>query len=262
MKRSMNGFAFMTLLILAFGCNSSKNMTNKEAALLLSNEWKLNNVGGLAIPQSSDAALIFQADQKVFGSTGCNRLNGTFETKSKKGLQFSPLATTRMSCMDGNQGDIERKFLDALARTTSWKISDGFLSLMDDKTTLATLIANTNSGSNATGLSGDWELNYITGPKITFDGLYPDKKPTISFNLADSSASGNSSCNSYSVPVEIDGHKISFGEGLATLMACEGEGETVYLQTLRKVKTYKVSEDNKTLELIMDGIPMMRFTRK
>lgn len=260
MKRLMKGFAFMTILVLTVGCNSSKNIISQDANPLLANEWKLNNVGGLAIPQSSDAGLIFQADMKVFGSTGCNRLNGTFETKGKKSLQFSPLTTTRMSCMEGNQGDIERKFLDALARTQSWNISDGLLSLMEDKTTLATFIANT--GSNTAGLTGNWELNYITGPKITFEGLYPDKKPTISFNLADSSASGNSSCNSYSVPVEINGDKISFGEGLATLMACEGNGETVYLQTLRKVKTYKLSEDNKTLELIMDGIPMMRFTRK
>ena len=104
--------------------------------------------------------------------------------------------------------------------------------------------------------------SYITGPRITFDGLYPDKKPTIIFNLADSSASGNGSCNSYTAPVEMDGDKISFGEGLATLMACEGDGETVYFQTLRKVKSFKISKDKNTLELIMDGVPMMRFVRK
>ena len=27
-----------------------------------------------------------------------------------------------------------------------------------------------------------WELDYISGPRIAFEGLYPDKKPQISFN--------------------------------------------------------------------------------
>src|SRR5690606_39054182 len=124
------------------------------------------------------------------------------------------------------------------------------------------VFAKLSKAEQSAGLNGTWELNFITGPRITFDGLYPDKKPTIIFNLADSSASGNSRCNSYTVPLEVNEQKISFGEGLATLMACEGDGETVYFQTLRKVKEYKISEDNNTLELILDGVPMMRFTRK
>src|SRR6218665_3958733 len=46
-------------------------------------------------------------------------------------------------------------------------------------------------------LEGTWELNYITGPRITFDGLFPNKKPTIIFNTKDNQVSGNNSCNTY-----------------------------------------------------------------
>lgn len=36
---------------------------------------------------------------------------------------------------------------------------------------------------NNTALSGNnWELEYLSGPRIAFNGLYPDKKPTITFN--------------------------------------------------------------------------------
>ena len=28
-------------------------------------------------------------------------------------------------------------------------------------------------------LDGSWQLTYISGPRIAFDGLYPDKKPML-----------------------------------------------------------------------------------
>ena len=32
-------------------------------------------------------------------------------------------------------------------------------------------------------LDGTWELNYVAGPRIAFNGLYPNNKPTITFDL-------------------------------------------------------------------------------
>lgn len=49
--------------------------------------------------------------------------------------------------------------------------------------------------STVSKLDGTWELNYISGPRIAFDGLYPDKKPTIVFDSKENRVSGNSSCN-------------------------------------------------------------------
>jgi len=43
-----------------------------------------------------------------------------------------------------------------------------------------------------------WELEYISGPKIAFDGLYPEKKPFIVFTANKNQYSGDSSCNTYS----------------------------------------------------------------
>ena len=42
-------------------------------------------------------------------------------------------------------------------------------------------------------IEGTWQLNYITGPKIAFEGLFPNKKPTIAFNLAENKITGNNS---------------------------------------------------------------------
>lgn len=111
-------------------------------------------------------------------------------------------------------------------------------------------------------LDGTWVLNYISGPRIAFEGLYPNKKPQIVFTVADKRVSGNTGCNSFSGPLVIDGSKISFDQPMAmTKMACPGEGEMVFMETLKKVNTYSVSGGN-TLNLIMGDIAVMRFSKK
>lgn len=119
-------------------------------------------------------------------------------------------------------------------------------------------------GDSFSKLEGTWELNYITGPKIAFDGLYPNKKPTIIFNTKDNQVSGNNSCNSYTGKLVVNGSKIDFTQPMAvTKMMCQdGQGEQVYLNTLQKITSYDITDDGKTLHLISGDIAMMRFTKK
>lgn len=113
-------------------------------------------------------------------------------------------------------------------------------------------------------LEGNWELNYISGPRIAFDGLYPNKKPTINFDLKENHISGNSSCNSFNGKLVLDGNKIDFTQPMAmTKMMCQnGQGEQVFMSTLEKITSYDVTDDGKTLNLISGDIAMMRFTKK
>jgi heat shock protein HslJ len=128
-------------------------------------------------------------------------------------------------------------------------------------------IVSCNSNKSAlkanAGLEGTWQLNYITGPRIAFEGLYPDKKPTITFDLKQNRVSGNNSCNQYFGVLIVDGNKINFKDAKMgmTMMACPGEGENVYMKTLEKIDSYSISEDGKTLNFIMGDIAMMRFEK-
>ena len=116
--------------------------------------------------------------------------------------------------------------------------------------------------SNYTKLEGSWELNYISGPRITFEGLYPNRKPEITFETAAKRVSGNNSCNSFNGPLNADDVKISFTEPMAvTKMACPGDGERVFMETLKTVTSYDVS-DGQTLNFISGDIAVMRFTKK
>ncbi|KAF2517076.1 META domain-containing protein [Flavobacterium foetidum] len=113
-------------------------------------------------------------------------------------------------------------------------------------------------------LEGHWELTYITGPRITFEGLYPNKKPTISFDLKEKKVSGNGSCNSYTGKLVVEANKIDFTQPMAmTKMMClDGQGEQVYMNTLQKVTSYDISDDGKTLNFISGDIATMRFAKK
>ncbi len=113
----------------------------------------------------------------------------------------------------------------------------------------------------ANPLGGTWELDYISGSRIAFGGLYPDRKPVIAFDVENSKISGNTSCNAFNGKLVADGNKISFADPLATTrMMCPGEGERAFLETLKKVNTYAVNGN--TLTFIMGDIAVMRFVRK
>ncbi|WP_281310453.1 META domain-containing protein [Flavobacterium flavigenum] len=113
-------------------------------------------------------------------------------------------------------------------------------------------------------LEGNWELNYISGPRIAFDGLYPNKKPTINFNTKEKMVSGNNSCNSYTGKLVATENKIDFTQPMVStkMMCLDGQGEQVFMNTLSKVTSYSITDDGKTLNLISGDIATMRFTKK
>jgi len=119
---------------------------------------------------------------------------------------------------------------------------------------------NATQNNNAQNLDGTWVLTYITGPRITFEGLYPDKKPTMVFDLENNKIGGNTSCNSYGSTIELKKDKIKLEQPHSTMMACEGSGESVFLNMLMNIESYKVTGD--TLSFYKDDIEMMRFVKQ
>jgi heat shock protein HslJ len=117
------------------------------------------------------------------------------------------------------------------------------------------------ASSDLSKLGGTWELNYISGPRIAFNGLYPGNKPQLSFNLSEKRINGNSSCNSFSGKLLADDTSINFNEPMvATKMACPGEGEAIFFEMLKKVNKYSVNGDT-TLNFMMGDIAIMRFSK-
>lgn len=118
--------------------------------------------------------------------------------------------------------------------------------------------------NTSTSLNGEWELNYITGPRIAFQGLYPDQKPTINFDVEGQKVFGKNSCNVYNGKLNISGNSISFADSkmAVSMMACPGEGESVYMKMLEKIDSFAVIENGKELTLSGNGVVLMRFAKK
>jgi len=121
----------------------------------------------------------------------------------------------------------------------------------------------TEKESNPSLLEGIWELDYLSGTKVAFENLYVDKKPFLSFNTKDSRVSGNSSCNSFTGNITISKNYLRFDDAMAmTKMFCPGEGESAFVDGLKKVNSYSITDNGKTLNLIMGDIAIMRFHKK
>jgi heat shock protein HslJ len=124
--------------------------------------------------------------------------------------------------------------------------------------------AAADPGNNPVSLNGSWELNYITGTRVTASELYANKKPMINFNVSESKVNGNTGCNSFTGMItSISAGEIVFDENMAmTKMFCEGQGETVFLDNIRKVKAFSLSDNGSTLHLTNGDIDVMRLTKK
>lgn len=105
-----------------------------------------------------------------------------------------------------------------------------------------------------------WELEYVTGPRIAFQGLFPEEKPVITFNKSMNTATGTTGCNGYNAAYKINGKMISFQDPAITTMRYCGDGEIIFLKTMKEITNYRMTTDGK-LELLMNDIVMMRFKK-
>ena len=106
---------------------------------LFAHRWALTEAVGQPVAPTGDtkeAHLLFFPPNRLGGSTGCNRLNGTFELMGGGQLKFSPLATTRMMCPEPAAA-IETRFVQALGTVKTYYVTDASLELRDGPTIVA-----------------------------------------------------------------------------------------------------------------------------
>jgi heat shock protein HslJ len=96
---------------------------------LTGGEWVVESVGGVSASGDRRARIAIAADGRVTGSGGCNRLMGRADINGET-IRFGTLATTRMACAPAIM-ERERKLLDALATTRTYRIADTMLTLHD-----------------------------------------------------------------------------------------------------------------------------------
>lgn len=117
------------LLLSACGMSRSTSAGGK-----LGGEWNIVKVNGQTIGADDVEDTPFigfsESDGRLYGSTSCNRLLGSFKANEKTGgLELGNVGGTRMMCA---KMDVEQKVLEALNTVKKYNIgADGTLSLDD-----------------------------------------------------------------------------------------------------------------------------------
>lgn len=267
MKKLFYYSALGCALLLSACSSLNKSNSSKETANPMSNQvitdkkWKLIELAGKPVADKINGKepfiLLQKADNRYSASAGCNGLGGNFEILDNSRIKFSQGMSTMMAC---DHMEIETGLNTALVAADNYTIGENILSLNKGRMAPLARFRAVEAGADSQALNGTWELDYISGPRIAFEGLYPNKKPTITFALPATKVNGNSSCNNYNTTFTIDGNNIRFADPMSTKMACEGNGEATFFKTLKTISKYDVSGN--TLNLIIGDIAVMRFKRK
>lgn len=101
-------------------------------AELVGTYWKLVRLAETAvlpIAEAREPHVVFNAEGRLSGSDGCNRLMGGYEVEGRR-IELSELATTMMACPQGmEQAD---QFRAALGRAATYRIAGSHLELYND----------------------------------------------------------------------------------------------------------------------------------
>lgn len=260
-------YLILGLYFLCSACNNTKKatMSNETATTVTSTsltgkKWKLIELNGQPVASlinDKEAFIEFnETENRYAGSGGCNGLGGTYTLTGKNKIAFSQGMSTMMACENMT---VENQLKEVLDKADNFTINNNVLFL--HKARMAPLARFQATDNTIAGqLNGTWEVDYISGPRIAFEGLYPEKKPTITFNLPDTVATGNSSCNNFRSAFKINGSNLKFGMPASTRMACPGAGESTFFKTLESINKFSISGN--TLNLIMGDIAVMRLQRK
>ena len=102
----------------------------------------LVTLGGADISVAEDRArptLLLEAKEtRASGLAGVNRFGGTYTVQGDT-LRFGPLMATKMAGTP-EQNELERRYLDALAETTRWRLANDILELMAGERVLARFV--------------------------------------------------------------------------------------------------------------------------
>jgi putative lipoprotein len=118
-------------------------MVSSEPLPLVGPLWRLVAMGEAPVVvegQTAPPHLVFDAEGAVFGSGGCNRLRGGYQTGAEGALSFAPMASTMMACPEAAMR-LEDGFTAMLGRIDAMAIDGDRLILSAQGAPLATFEA-------------------------------------------------------------------------------------------------------------------------
>ncbi len=126
---SMTGMPYPSTVVLEFEDRRLSGCGGEPHALLEGDEWTVRSLAGKPVPDGVSVTLRFLDDDRIAGSSGCNRFMGGYALTGE-GLSFGQIAGTMMAC-PAPQMETEQRFLALLQAVNRFEITpDGGLLLI------------------------------------------------------------------------------------------------------------------------------------
>jgi len=119
------------LALLTAGCCPCRSYQKKTRRPLVGTRWQLIQLEGASVRSREGTFMLeFLAEQRrIAGIGACNRLTGSYEAGEDRSLKIGPLASTTMACPEG---DLERKFTEAVESATHYDMDGPMLLLLSN----------------------------------------------------------------------------------------------------------------------------------
>lgn len=208
----------------------------------LGGEWTIYTVGGNKVTGENRPYINFSMDDhRIYGSNGCNIINGDFATPSGTSLKISNVISTMMACPDAKFEQAINKGLDAVCSYSIVKKGHEFY--LDLKNSNGVTVMTLRK-HNMDFLNGTWEVKSINGKEYN----NPDMEMVI--DIQEQKLHGNSGCNIMNGSLSINPDKsnsIQFLDIATTRMMCPEanmKAETALLVALESVEYAKKGKND------------------
>ncbi len=219
--------------------------TGSQASVPVENlggEWTIYTVGGKKVTGENRPYINFSMDDhRIYGSNGCNIINGDFATPSGTSLKISNVISTMMACPDAKFEQAINKGLDAVCSYSIVKKGHEFY--LDLKNSNGVTVMTLRK-HNMDFLNGTWEVKSINGKEYN----NPDMEMVI--DIQEQKLHGNSGCNIMNGSLSINPDKsnsIQFLDIATTRMMCPEanmKAETALLVALDSVEYAKKGKND------------------
>ena len=115
----------------AFGCQSGAPTPTTATFLLGGTTWRAVEIEGRATDPGVTSTLAFEGDQRVSGSSGCNRYTAPLSVAGSS-IRVGAIAMTRMACPPPAM-DQESRFTAALEAARAFRQERDVLRLLDEQ---------------------------------------------------------------------------------------------------------------------------------
>lgn len=225
-------------------------------ALQLYGEWDLESMRKKPIQTRERAYLYLDfQNHKVYGSNGCNSLNGRFQLNGQN-IAFMDMITTDQTCHNATS---ERTVMKTLSEVRTYNVTQlygmEYLNLMNNKGTVLLTLKRQNLDL----LGGVWLVKEVDNEVVT------DKNMRLVIDPVMQTLHGQTGCNIINGTITIDTEKdfaIQFEDLSSTEHRCDDmAAETALLLALERAEYCKRINDHEVALLDGQGAIVLRLTR-